>query len=106
MTREELTTWALANGWTMVAGAPSLLKPGKTEAVVRMTFKTTVVHVEAKKPSGQWQRVSGESYGHIMADPEHGTPLGLGFESIPGFAMLMRENKDRLIFASMGGQPK
>ena len=29
-------------------------------------------------------------------------PLGLGFESMPGFGMLMRENKDRQVFARMG----
>jgi hypothetical protein len=31
---------------------------------------------------------------------------GLGFEKIPSFSMLMQENKDRQIFANMGGPPK
>ena len=28
MTKEELTDWALANGWRLIAGHPSLTKPG------------------------------------------------------------------------------
>ena len=32
--------------------------------------------------------------------------VGLGLETIPGFTMLMRENKDRLVFAKMTGLPK
>ncbi|HYF08863.1 MAG TPA: hypothetical protein VD970_14665 [Acetobacteraceae bacterium] len=107
MDREALTAWALANGWQMIAGNPSLTKPSApAEAIVRMVFKATVVHVEAKKPSGTWQRVSGETYAHIMPDPESGMPLGLGFETIPSFTMLMRENKDRQVFARMGGAAK
>ncbi len=98
MTKEELTAWALANGWSMVSGMPSLLKPGKSEAVVRMVLKGTVVNIEAKKPAGKWEKIAGEAYNQVMADPIDGTPLGLGFEKIPGFGMLMRENKDRNIF--------
>jgi hypothetical protein len=33
-------------------------------------------------------------------------PLGLGLDTIPGFSMLMRENKDRMVFARMTGTPK
>jgi len=107
MDREALTAWALANGWQIIAGHPSLTKPtAPKEAIVRMVFKTTVVNVEVKKPSGTWQKVSGENYAMVMADPDTGLPLGLGFEKIPSFTMLMRDNKDRQVFAKMGGAPR
>jgi hypothetical protein len=104
MTKDEITAWALKQGWTMVAGMPSLLKPGRSEAVVRLVFKGTVAQVEAKKPAGKWEKIASESYAHIMADPVDGTPLGLGFEKIAGFSMLMRENKDRQVFAATPGK--
>ena len=87
MTKQELTDWALANGWQMIAGHPSLTKPSsRKEAIVRMVLKATVAAVEVKKPEG--------------------APQGLGFETIPGFAMLMRDNKDQMVFsgASWGGK--
>ena len=63
MTREELEAWALSNGWQIIAGHPSLTKPSSPkEAIVRMVFKTTVVHIEAKKPAGKWEKISGENY--------------------------------------------
>ena len=100
MDKDELTGWALANGWTMVAGAPCLTKPSAPkEAIVRMVFKATIVNIEVKKPSGKWEKVSGETYGRIQADPETGTPRGLGFDRIPSFSMLMRDNKDRQVFS-------
>ena len=103
MDREALTAWALANGWQVMAGHPSLTKPSAPkEAIVRLVLKATVVNVEVKKPSGAWQKVSGAAYAQVMADPETGIPLGLGFETIPSFSMLMRENKDRQVFARMG----
>jgi hypothetical protein len=104
MTKDELTTWALANGWQMVAGMPSLTKPkSPKEAIVRMALKTTVVNLEVKKPAGKWEKVAGLPYASVTPD-EEGLPLGLGFENIPGFRMLMRENKDRLMFARMTGK--
>lgn len=107
MDKEALTAWALANGWQIIAGHPSLTKPtAPKEAIVRMVFKATVVNVEVKKPSGSWQKVSGQAYGQVMPDPDSGLPLGLGFETIPSFSMLMRDNKDRQVFAKMGGAPK
>jgi len=104
MDKDELTGWALANGWQMIAGCPSLTKPSSPkEAIVRMVLKATVVHLEVKKPAGKWEKVAGESYGKIVPDAETGLPGGLGFAGIPGFAMLMRENKDRMVFANMTG---
>ena len=104
MDKDELTTWALANGWQMIAGCPSLTKPrSPKEAIVRMVFKTTVVNLEVKKPAGKWEKVSGQSYAKVQADPGTALPLGLGLETIPGFTMLMRDNKDRMVFARMGG---
>ncbi|HEY1931071.1 MAG TPA: hypothetical protein VGG99_03590 [Acetobacteraceae bacterium] len=104
MDKEELTAWALANGWQMIAGCPSLTKPrSPKEAIVRMVFKATVVNLEVKKPAGKWEKVSGEAYGKVVADPETGRPGGLGFESIPSFSMLMQDNKDRLMMARLSG---
>jgi hypothetical protein len=74
--KDALAGWALANGWRMIAGHPSLTKPSSPkEAIVRMVFKVTIVS------------------------------LGLGLDTIPGSAMLMRENKDRMVFAGMAGAP-
>ena len=99
MDKDELTRWALANGWTMVAGAPSLTKPtAPKEAIVRMVLKATVVNLEVKKPAGKWEKVAGESYGKVTADPDTGLPIGLGFERIPSFSGLMQDNKDRQVF--------
>ncbi len=106
MDRDELTGWALANGWQILAGAPSLTKPSAPkEAIVRMVFKATVANLEVKKPAGKWEKIAGESYGRIRPDPLTGMPQGLGFEKIPSFSRLMEENKDRQVFANLGGPP-
>ncbi len=103
MTQDELKTWALANGWTIIAGHPSLTKPrAPKEAIVRLVLKTTVVHVEAKKPAGKWEKLSGAAYADVIADEETGVPGGLMLDTIPGFRMLMQENKDRQVFAAFG----
>jgi hypothetical protein len=107
MDNEELTNWALANGWRMIAGHPSLIKPSSPkEAIVRMVLKATVATLEIKKPAGKWEKVSSQGYGKIQADPDTGLPLGLGLDTIPGFTMLMRANKDSMTFARMTGTPK
>lgn len=104
MDREELTAWALRNGWQIMAGVPSLTKPSAPkEAIVRLVFKATVVNLEVKKPAGKWEKISGESYARIHPDLDTGVPQGLGFEKIPSFSMLMQENKDRQVFAGVGG---
>ncbi len=103
MTRDELTAWALRNGWTMIGGHPSLTKPSSPkEAIVRMVLKATVVHLEAKKPAGKWEKLSGQSYEKVVADEESGIPGGLGLETIPGFRMLMQDNRDRQVFGGFG----
>ena len=107
MNKDELTSWALENGWRMIASCPSLTKPSSPkEAIVRMVFKATVVNLEVKKPAGKWEKVSGQSYERIQPDPDTGLPLGLGLDTNPGFTMLMQENKDRMAFAKMTGLPK
>ena len=107
MDKTELTEWALANGWQMIAGCPSLTKPSSPrEAIVRIAFKATVVNLEVKKPAGKWEKVSGQSYARVQPDPDTGLPLGLGLDTIPGFTMLMRENQDRMAFARMTGPTK
>jgi hypothetical protein len=103
--KDELTNWALANGWQVIGGCPSLTKPSSPkEAIVRMMFKATVVNVEVKKPAGKWEKVSGQSYAKVRLDTDTGLPVGLGLDTIPGFTMLMREN-NRVVFAKMAGMP-
>jgi hypothetical protein len=104
MDREELTKWALTNGWQMIAGTPCLTKPSSPkDPIVRLVFKATLVNVEIKKPVGKWEKVSGAAYNKIESDPETGLPLGLGFDTINGFAALMEDNKNRAVFAKPGG---
>ena len=92
---------AAKNGRQMIGGHPSLTKPSSPkEAIVRIVLKATVAHVEAKKPAGKWEKLAGESYAKIVADPENGIPSGLSLETIPGFRMLMQENQDRQVFAN------
>ncbi len=107
MSKDELSAWALANGWQMMGGCPSLTKPSAPkEAIVRMVFKATVVNVEVKKPAGKWEKVAGASYDKVTADPDTGLPQGLGFSTIPSFSMLMQDNKDRLMMAKLSGGAK
>ena len=103
MTKDDITTWALANGWQMMDGFPSLTKPSAPHpAIVRLVLKATVASVEIKKPSGKWEKVSSESYAKIQADPETGMPNGLGFGTITGLSLLMQDNKDRQMLARIG----
>ena len=103
MTQDELSAWALRNGWQVLAGSLSLVKPtAPKEAIVRMIFKATVVSLEVKKPAGKWEKIASAPYAQIVYDKEGERPAGLGFEKIPSFAMLMRENKDRLAFSKFG----
>jgi hypothetical protein len=107
MTKEEITAWALANGWQMIDGVPALTKPAAPHpAIVRLVLKATVASVEIKKPAGKWEKVASESYSKIEADPETGMPGGLGFSTISGLSLLMRDNKDRQMFARMGGMKR
>jgi hypothetical protein len=104
MDKDALTQWALANGWQMIAGHPSLTKPKPPhDVIVRLILKETVVNLEIKKPIGKWEKVSGASYNKIMPDEETGFPRGLGLDTISGFAALMQDNKHRLVFAKMTG---
>ena len=103
MNKDELTAWALKNGWQMMEGHPSLAKPTQpSRPIVRLVLKATVVNLEIRKPTGKWDKVSGASYGKVVADPDSGIPRGLGLVSIPGFTKLMQDNKDRLTFSSPG----
>jgi len=107
MTKEDLTAWALANGWQVIAGAPSLTKPSAPkEAIVRMVFRTTVVNLEVKKPAGKWEKIGGAAYAAVQPHPEGGLPTGLGFEGVPGITTLMQDNKDRQVFAGLTGRAR
>jgi hypothetical protein len=103
MTKDELTAWALGNGWQMIGGFPSLTKPSSpATAIVRLVLKATVASLEIKKPAGKWEKVSSESYPRIEPDPDTGLPGGLGLGTINGLTSLMRDNKDRQVFAKLG----
>jgi len=105
MTKDELTTWALANGWQMIDGAPSLTKPSPPHpAIVRLVLKATVVNLEIKKPAGKWEKVASQSYSKITADPDTGVPDGLDLAKISGLTLLMQDNKDRMVFAKLSGK--
>lgn len=105
MTKDELTAWALANGWQMIDGAPSLTKPTPPHpAIVRLVLKATVVHLEIKKPAGKWDKVASQSYSKITADPDTGMPDGLDLAKISGLTLLMQDNKDRMVFAKLSGK--
>jgi hypothetical protein len=107
MTKDEITAWALANGWQMIDGVPALTKPAAPHpAIVRLILKATVASVEIKKPAGKWEKVASESYAKITADPETGMPGGLGFTTISGLTQLMQGNKDRQMMARMGGMKR
>ena len=107
MDKEELTAWALKNGWREIDGHLSLTKPSSPNTpIVRLILKGTVANVEVKKPVGKWEKIAGNSYGKIEADPDTGMPRGLGFDTISGFSMLMQDNKNRAVFAKMTGAPK
>ncbi len=107
MTKDELTAWALANGWQMIDGAPCLTKPSRpSEAIVRLVLKATLANVEVKKPAGKWEKIAGAPYAKIEADEDTGLPRGLGFDTITGFTMLMEDNKNRAVFARLNARPK
>ncbi len=104
MTKDELTAWALANGWQMMGGYLSLAKPRQPNvAIVRLVLKATVASLEIKTPAGKWEKIAGESYSKIEPDPHNGMPSGLGLATINGLTTLMQDNKDRLVFAKMKG---
>jgi hypothetical protein len=102
MTSEELTTWALSNGWQKMGEHLCLVKPrNPNEAIVRMVLKATVAQIEIKKPSGKWEKVASESYAKITYDDYAELPGGIGLTTISGLTMLMQDNKDRLAFAKL-----
>ncbi|HTO41594.1 MAG TPA: hypothetical protein VL026_11510 [Rhizomicrobium sp.] len=106
MTKEDLTTWALANGWQLIGGHPSLTKPSaRTIAIVRLVLKATVASLEIKTPSGRWDKITTASYSKIDADPDTGLPGGLGLATTPGLTKLMQTNKDAQVFAKMSDPP-
>lgn len=103
MTKDEITAWALGQGWQVIDGFPSLTKPSAPHpAIVRLVLKATVASVEIKKPAGKWEKVSSESYAKIEPDPETGIPGGLKLGTLAGLSQLMQDNRDRMVFSRMG----
>jgi len=102
MTKDELTDWALKNGWQMIGDHPSLTRPSRpTEAIVRLVLKGTVVQLEIKKPAGKWDKIASAPYSKLVPDEETGMPIGLGLDTITGFSMLMQDNKNRAVFGKI-----
>ena len=100
MTKEDLSAWALSNGWQTIDGHLSLTKPSRpSEAIVRLVLKGTVVQLEIKKPAGKWEKIKSVAYAAIEPDPETGLPRGLGLDTIAGFSSLIQDNKLRAVFA-------
>ena len=103
MTKDELTAWALGNGWRLIAGHPSLAKPNAPgEPIVRLVLKATVATLEVRKPAGKWEKVAGRSYGAITPGEDGDLPRGLGFETVPSLTMLMQANRDAQVFSRFG----
>jgi hypothetical protein len=104
LTKEELSAWALANGWRVVAGHPSLTRPGAPkDPIVRLVLKATVVNLEVRKPTGKWEKVAGVSYAHVVQGPEDELPRGLGFEKVPSITSLMQQNRDAMVLGRISG---
>jgi hypothetical protein len=104
VTKEDLTSWALANGWRLIAGHPSLTKAGALkDPIVRLVLKATVANLEVRKPAGKWEKVGGAAYAHItQAEDPEALPTGLGFEQVPTITSLMQQNRDAMVFSRMG----
>jgi hypothetical protein len=99
MTKEDLTAWALKNGFKLTAGNLTLAKPNRpADIIVRIVLKATVANLEIKKPSGKWEKMKGAAYGDIMPDEDTDVPRGLGLVSIPGLTKLMQDNRDAMVF--------
>ena len=104
LSKDELTAWALANGWRLIAGHPSLTKPGApNDPIVRLVLKATVVNLEVRKPAGKWEKVAGQSYAQVVQNSEDELPRGLGFEKVPTITSLMQQNRDAMVFGRMRG---
>ena len=102
LSKEELNAWALANGWRIIAGHPSLTKPGApNDSIVRLVLKATVVNLEVRKPAGKWEKVAGQSYALVVQVSEDEPPRGLGFEKVPTITSLMQQNRDAMVFGRM-----
>jgi len=103
MSKDELTAWALANGWRTIEGHPSLTKSSTPDVpIVRLVLKATMASLEIKKPAGKWEKISSQSYSKIEPDADSGIPGGLKLATIAGLTSLMRDNKDAQVFAKFG----
>ena len=107
MTKEELTEWAVKNGWQQIGEELCLTKPNNPkEAIVRLIPKATVVVLEIKKPVGKWEKISSTPYKDISNDVETGFPRGLGLETMTNLRFLMEDNKARTVFAKFNAPKK
>jgi len=107
MTKEELTEWAVKNGWQQIGEELCLTKPNNPkEAIVRLIPKATVVVLEIKKPIGKWEKISSTPYKDISNDVETGFPRGLGLETMTNLRFLMEDNKARTVFAKFNAPKK
>ena len=105
LTKDELTQWALKNGWQQAGADLVLTKPRPPhDSIVRLVLKGTVVVLEIRKPIGKWEKIDSVPYAKIVPDEETGFPRGLGLDTISGFAQLMEDNKNRAVFAKLMGK--
>jgi hypothetical protein len=78
MTKDELTAWALANGWQMMGSYPSLPKPRRPDvAIVRLVLKATVASLEIKTPVGNGKRSRAKAIPRSWPIPIAGCRAGL-----------------------------
>jgi hypothetical protein len=97
-----LPAWPLANGWGIIAGHPSLTRPGApNDPIVRLVLKATVVNLEVRKSAGKWEKVAGQSYAQVVQSSGDEPPRGLGFEKVPTITLLMQQNRDAMVFGRM-----
>ena len=100
MTKEELTEWAVKNGWQQMGEELCLTKPNNPkEAIVRLIPKATVVVLEIKKPVGKWEKISSTPYNKITADAETGFPRGLGLEAMANLSQASRSSRSSAVSA-------
>ena len=61
MDRNELTAWALANGWQMLAGCPSLTKPQFRAEVSDVLRKAQLKKIQIAEEKGDFKEAA-DSY--------------------------------------------
>jgi hypothetical protein len=86
MTKEDLTAWALKNGFKLTAGNLTLAKPNRpADIIVRIVLKATVANLEIKKPSGKWEKMRARLTGILCRMRIRMCRAGLGWSVFRGW---------------------